>query len=66
MRRKGSAMTMEGKKSEGKSRSDSVGLRRVRDQRHGIFSIAMVETYLVYWGFASLVTTATQIFNAAG
>ena len=42
-------MTMEGKKSQRKSRSDSMGLRRVGDQRHGIFSIAMSEIYLVYW-----------------
>jgi hypothetical protein len=49
MRRKGFAITMEGERSHRKSASSSVGLRRVRDRRHGIFSIAMVEIYLVYW-----------------
>jgi hypothetical protein len=57
MRRKGSAMTMEGERSHRESTSSSVGLWRVRDRRHGICSIAMVEIYLVYWG-ASLVTGA--------
>lgn len=49
MRRKGFAMTMEGERSHRKSTSSSVGLRRVRDRRHGIFSIAMAEIYLVFW-----------------
>ena len=47
MRWKGFAMTMEGERSHRKSTSSSVGLRRVRDRRHGIFSIAMVEILFI-------------------
>jgi hypothetical protein len=65
MRWKGFAMTMEGERSHRKSTSSSVGLRRVRDRRHGISSIAMAEIYLVDWS-ASLVAAATSIFNIAG
>jgi hypothetical protein len=68
MRRKGSAMTMEGKKSQRKSMSDNVGpMESKRSKNMESLGIAMGLNYvLVYWG-TSLVTTATaDLQNAAG